>query len=194
LTEFGDEHAIRRGIERARTLLFSDDEENTPMKAYTRYSTTTRRKIRYCLLGATFAGAGVIASACLDRPLCATKVDAKGHVVEDCRPRTTNMFVDTAPGAPVDKIDFLFLIDNSSSMSDKQEVLRAAVPDLVDRFVNPVCIDEAGNRAVAASPEERCPSGMKREFPPVRDIHVGIITSSLGGHGTAPRSANRMRP
>src|SRR5438067_676018 len=31
---------------------------------------------------------------------------------------------------PVSKIDLLFMIDNSSSMADKQAILAAAVPDL----------------------------------------------------------------
>lgn len=121
--------------------------------------------------------------ACLDRPLCSTKTDVNGHVTEDCRPRTTNIFVDTAPGAPVDKIDFLFMIDNSTSMSDKQRVLEKAVPDLVDRFVNPVCLGDDGHRENAPGPDALCPAGTHREFQPVKDIHVGIITSSLGAHG-----------
>src|SRR5688500_8961314 len=38
-----------------------------------------------------------------------------------------------------DKLDLLFMIDNSISMSDKQEILRLAVSDLMDRLVNPIC-------------------------------------------------------
>ncbi|HRI67738.1 MAG TPA: hypothetical protein PK156_26025, partial [Polyangium sp.] len=34
-----------------------------------------------------------------------------------------------------------------------------------------------------AGPLEPCPPGAKREFPPVLDIHLGVISSSLGGHG-----------
>ena len=65
----------------------------------------------------------------------------------------------------VDKVDLLFMIDNSLSMADKQEVLKAAVPALVDRLVTPKQI------------------GGKPEFKPVLDIHIGVITSSIGGHG-----------
>src|SRR5207248_842992 len=43
----------------------------------------------------------------------------------------------------VSKIDLLFMIDNSSSMADKQFILSQAVPDLVTRLVDPVCVNPA---------------------------------------------------
>jgi hypothetical protein len=51
------------------------------------------------------------------------------------------------------KLDLLIVVDNSSSMTDKQDVLANTLPDLVARL------------------------------PGVQDLHVGVITSSLGGHG-----------
>src|SRR5262245_6710446 len=48
----------------------------------------------------------------------------------------------------VTKVDLLFMIDNSSSMADKQALLAQAVPDLVNRLVDPVCIDRATERQV----------------------------------------------
>jgi hypothetical protein len=86
----------------------------------------------------------------------------------------------------VDKIDLLLMIDNSRSMADKQQILVATVPDLIRGLVNPPCLDAAG---VAASPQpagplDPCPAGTKRRFPPRTDIHVGVVTSSLGGHGS----------
>jgi uncharacterized spore protein YtfJ len=33
----------------------------------------------------------------------------------------------------VDKVDMLFMVDNSISMADKQQILTSAVPQLVDR-------------------------------------------------------------
>lgn len=83
----------------------------------------------------------------------------------------------------VDKIDLLLSIDNSASMSDKQAILRLAVPDLVERLVNPVCVDSEGNQYDPAPPGEPCPSGQSREFNPIDDIHVGVISSSLGDVG-----------
>ena len=32
-------------------------------------------------------------------------------------------------------------------------------------------------------PDAACPAGSRREFEPLRDLHVGVITSSLGSHG-----------
>jgi hypothetical protein len=83
----------------------------------------------------------------------------------------------------IERIDLLFMIDNSASMSDKQRILETAVPDLVDRLVNPVCIDPDGLQHAAAPPGERCPDGQTRQFRPVTDINVGVISSSLGDVG-----------
>ncbi|HVW30300.1 MAG TPA: hypothetical protein VHC69_33310 [Polyangiaceae bacterium] len=119
---------------------------------------------------------GACMVACLDRPLCTT-----------CVPVTTNIFVDTLTEKSVDKIDLLLMIDNSLSMADKQKVLQSAVPDLVQRLISPDCVDATGVPNKAATPGDplaQCPSPLVREFTPIRDIHVGIVTSSLGGHGS----------
>ena len=92
------------------------------------------------------------------------------------------------PGGPIgqsDKIDLLIMVDNSRSMADKQQVLRQSVPYLLDFFRNPPCIDGI-DLSVAAQPAtaaESCPADSERRFTPVDDIHVGVISSSLGGHG-----------
>jgi hypothetical protein len=89
------------------------------------------------------------------------------------------------PPSVASKIDLLLMIDNSRSMADKQEILGAAVPDLVQRLANPPCVD--GNGAPApmqpTNPLEACPAGTSRVTAPVLDIHIGVISSSLGGHG-----------
>ncbi len=86
--------------------------------------------------------------------------------------------------APSGKIDLLFMIDNSASMSDKQSVLAESVGALVSRLVNPICVAPDGTPgATPSSPDAPCAAGTSREFLPVADIHVGVISSSLGGHG-----------
>ncbi|HEX7669504.1 MAG TPA: hypothetical protein VF395_07975, partial [Polyangiaceae bacterium] len=131
-----------------------------------------RRKA--ALLSAAAVGAALGVTSCLERPLC----------TDDCRPRTTNVFVDTVDQTSVDKIDLLFMIDNSASMADKQLVLSQAVPNLVQRLVSPNCVTPGGDQGqTPTSPSENCPSGTEREFEPIKDIHIGVITSSLGGHG-----------
>lgn len=66
-----------------------------------------------------------------------------------------------AGGAPAltNRVDLLLMIDNSMSMADKQAWLAEALPRLLQRMTNPA----AGT--------------------PVNDLHVAVISSSLGGHG-----------
>lgn len=109
----------------------------------------------------------VLTSACLDRPLCTT----------DCEPKTTNQFVIKVPTGGIDKIDLLFVIDNSASMADKQAILRQAVPSLLARFVNPLCVENGA--PLGPSSNGKCERGVS-EFKPIDDIHIAIITSSLG--------------
>ncbi len=84
-----------------------------------------------------------------------------------------------------DKLDLLFMIDNSPSMQGKQALLAESVPALVQHLMNPDCLDEHGEKtgAVADAATGICPSGVPA-FRPVQDLHVGIITSSLGDHGS----------
>jgi hypothetical protein len=115
-------------------------------------------------------GAGATAG-CLDRP------------VAPAVPKTSNIYVDEIRQTAVDKIDLLFMIDNSISMADKQAMLAAAVPELVGRLVTPICVDAddqpVGGNAIGGD----CGGNGSPEFNPIKDIHVGIVTSSLGSHG-----------
>ncbi len=77
------------------------------------------------------------------------------------------------------KIDLLFVIDNSISMADKQRLFADAVPVLLKRLVKPLCVDANGNPTGEFSP---CPAGAE-EFASLDDIHIGIVSSSLGHHG-----------
>jgi hypothetical protein len=117
-----------------------------------------------------------VAGGCLNRQL------------EPSEPRTTSTIVEQLSQSAVDKIDLVLMLDNSRSMADKQEILKQAVPDLVRGLVNPNCIDPVTKVPLPAakqptSPLADCPNGSKREFNPVLDFHIGIISSSLGGHG-----------
>ncbi|RYZ08387.1 MAG: hypothetical protein EOO73_08015 [Myxococcales bacterium] len=93
---------------------------------------------------------------------------------------------DDGPQQEVGKVDLLLAIDNSLSMAEKQRLFADALPELVERLVNPRCVDDAGNVVSApASPSAACPSGSRRELKPLRDLHIGAITSSLGSHGAS---------
>jgi len=132
----------------------------------------TARLVRAGLASLAAAGvAAALATGCLDRP------------VVPAQPKTSNVFVDQIVQTAVDKIDLLFMIDNSVSMQDKQEILKAAVPVLVKRLVQPICVDAAGKPTGASSVNGSCPGGGGPEFSPIGDIHIGIVSSSLGAHG-----------
>lgn len=93
---------------------------------------------------------------------------------------------DAGPQAEATKVDLLLAIDNSISMAEKQQLLAKTMPDLVKRLVNPYCVNSRGAVvAQPASPAAACPNGSQREFEPLTDLHVGVITSSLGSHGAA---------
>jgi len=82
------------------------------------------------------------------------------------------------------KIDLLLVVDNSRSMADKHELLAKATSDLVQSMTNPPCVDANGNVGqTPATPLDPCPSGETRRHEPVADIHVGVLSSSLGGRG-----------
>jgi hypothetical protein len=127
------------------------------------------------------------ATGCLNRP------------IDTLEPKLTQSSFESIPSGRVEQIDLLLAIDDSISMADKQKILGDAVPVLVRRFVNPFCIDPSLENPVPTEeidqPEtvdEECPviesNGAQvrteREFLPVRDIHVGIISSSLGDLGS----------
>jgi hypothetical protein len=140
------------------------------------------RLVRAGLAGlvAVSAVAG-LATGCLDRP------------VVKATPTTSNVFVDQIVQTAVDKIDLLFMIDNSVSMADKQEILKAAVPVLLGRLVSPICVDANGVPTTGSETTSgKCASQnppSAPEFAPIGDIHIGIVSSSLGAHGGTVCSA-----
>lgn len=79
----------------------------------------------------------------------------------------------------VSRVDLLFVVDNSRSMADKQEVLALSAQDLVGGLVAPPCLDASG--AAVPAQDGVCPAGSARPFAPVRDLHIGVVSSSLGG-------------
>jgi len=123
--------------------------------------------------------------ACLDRPISVAEPSTKASVLI------------TSRQTAVDKIDLLFMIDNSASMADKQRILAEAVPDLVTSLVLPPCVDERGEpNGERANPSaeqgQECKSG-RPEFAPVVDIHIGIVSSSMGSPG-GTQCQNASRP
>jgi hypothetical protein len=66
----------------------------------------------------------------------------------------------------VDKVDLLFVLDNSGSMAEEQKKLADVLPDFVTVL--------ATGQLTPAMPKER------PDFPPVRSLHIGVVSSDLG--------------
>jgi hypothetical protein len=129
--------------------------------------------------------ATLLASACLVTPACLRRP------VSDQPPTTKDTYGTMVPQPAIDKIDILVMVDNSGSMADKQKLLGKAVPDLVRGLVLPKCVDKktrapTGKLSDPTKPDdEMCEPGSEPAFPPVTDMHLGVISSSLGGFGSA---------
>jgi len=157
-------------------------------------------KMTKVLLGTGIA-VGVAAAGCLTRPVVSEN------------PTTKTSFTAQVKQQSIDKVDILFMVDNSASMGDKQQLLADAVPVLVNRLVNPNCVatatsgagstcttaadctgtlganaecDITGNNGAGqcfvAGDNSACSTvpNTKAEFDAVHDMHVGIVSSSLG--------------
>ncbi len=112
-----------------------------------------------CTLGLLVLGtcaAALSTTGCLDRPVVAIK-PGKGGVV------TSKLRVSS-----LDKVDLLLMVDNSASMKDKFTELGRRMPELIKALADP----------------DVDPATMKPKTKRVADLHVGVISSSLGSHGT----------
>jgi hypothetical protein len=117
---------------------------------------------------ATYAGLAVVASlglvgmGCIDRP------------VTIVRPATQQGVAVEVPNEAVDKVDLLLEVDNSNSMRENQEHIAEQLGSLINTLTNPP-ID---------------PATMRPRYPPVRDLHVGVVSSDLGTPGAQVRGCD----
>jgi hypothetical protein len=63
-----------------------------------------------------------------------------------------------------EKIDLLFMVDNSHTMREEQAALRAQFPRLIERLIDGVDLDGDGTL----------------EYEGARDVHLGVVSSDLG--------------
>jgi hypothetical protein len=139
----------------------------------------TKRLGKWLVVGTTVGGT-CVSVGCLTRPV-------------GKQPPTTKVnFTSQVSQQQVDKIDLLFMIDNSASMGDKQKILADAVPLLLNGLVRPKCVKTGTNTQVGDKVADyngnkannfNCPTGSEPEFRPVTDMHIGVISSSLGSMG-----------
>ena len=127
---------------------------------------------------------GVLGAGCLSRP------------VTNASPTTQTNFTTVVHNETVEKVDLLFMIDNSASMGDKQNLLAQAVPIMINRLVSPNCVDANNNPdGTTANPDGTCTNTADTaEFPPVHDMHIGVVSSSLGGRGGDQCPASATNP
>jgi hypothetical protein len=113
------------------------------------------------LVGVLALGAG--AAGCLDRPVAKPNTNLQSGV----RIPVTN--------DAIENVDMLFEIDNSNSMSENQANLARNFGTLIDQLVNPPVN----------------PMTMRPLYPPVKSLHLGVISSDLGTPGSVvPSCAN----
>jgi len=140
---------------------------------------STKQLVKVLAVSAAITASGAAGAGCLSRP------------VGTQPPSTKVNFTSTLSQQQVDKVDLLFMIDNSASMGDKQLILKDAVPNLLVGLLKPKCVDANGvqqGNAVANPNSNKaarydCPGTSEPEFAPVTDMHIGIISSSLGSFG-----------
>ncbi|MCZ7686765.1 MAG: VWA domain-containing protein [Sandaracinaceae bacterium] len=88
---------------------------------------------------------------------------------------------DDVPGitvADVGKVDLLFVVDNSGSMSEEQVALAYELPRMIQILASGD-VDEDGDNLDAL------------DFDGVRDLHVGVVTTDMGTGGHAAPSCAR---
>lgn len=97
-------------------------------------------------------------------------------------PPDRTLLLRVQPNEPA-KVDLLLMVDNSVGMPEKQALLAQSLPRLLSGLIAPRCLDEDGEPTGVVDEGGTCARGVP-EFTPIRDLHVGVITSSLGDMGS----------
>jgi hypothetical protein len=131
------------------------------------------------------AAAGSLAAALLGA------CDGRSYIetnplLEDAGADVVEVDAPVEPPPPIEeatRVDVLLVVDNSRNLDVAHQALAETVPYLINRLVNPACVNGLGNvLGQAPGPGAACEVGV-RDFAPVTDIHLGMISTSLGGHG-----------
>jgi hypothetical protein len=134
------------------------------------------------LLASALAGPAVLGAL----SGCAGRAALDTSLVLDAGPDVDAAVEEDAAPPPLEKsskVDLLLVVDNSPNLDLAHQLLADTIPYLVDRLTHPVCVNGLGNvLPTPADPGAPCPSGV-RDFPPITDLHIGLISTSLGGHG-----------
>lgn len=113
-------------------------------------------------VGAGFEPASITFS--VDELSASSPVPPLGGPVPDAGP------VDAGPLSPSNELDILFLVDDSSSMSEEQQSLASALP----RLISVLSTGDFDQDGLTTGPDD---------FPPVSSVHAGVITTDMGTGG-----------
>jgi hypothetical protein len=86
------------------------------------------------------------------------------------------------PDAKPDALDLLFVVDNSGSMASEQLRLEAQMQRIVEVLTK-------GDRQPKAAFD---PSDTTRYFPAIKSLHVGVISTNLGGIDEPPQNGGAI--
>lgn len=89
-------------------------------------------------------------------------------------PCTVSGVFDSITRAGNSNVDLLFVIDDSSSMEFEQDTLASALPELV--------------RSLAAGEIRDATGKVTQRFPPVKSLHLGVVSSDMGVSGVDERA------
>ncbi|MFO0559830.1 MAG: hypothetical protein U0269_17555 [Polyangiales bacterium] len=121
--------------------------------------------------GGVLIGVGVALGACLDRPVTGVCPAVQSGVSEVVR------------NDEVEKIDLLIVVDNSGSMAENQANIMAQLGPLIDQLTNPRCISRDTPGGGVPHPCDRTNLDDIQQYPPVKDLHVGVVSTDLGTPG-----------
>src|SRR5690606_17833776 len=103
-------------------------------------------------------------------------IEREGRTVNPC---TQDTVAEQIQVNNVDKVDLLFMVDNSNSMAEEQASLAAEFPRMIE-------ILTSGDFELDGDPTG------PNDFDPVRSLNVGVITSDMGVGGyDVPTCVNR---
>ena len=107
-------------------------------------------------------------------------IEREGRPVNPCTNVTIGQAIQVTN---VDKVDLLFMVDNSNSMTEEQASLTAEFPRMVNILASGDFDQDGDDVSDGEMGDE--------DFEPVRDLSVGVITSDMGTGGFTVPTCSR---
>ncbi|MDP3278042.1 MAG: hypothetical protein Q8Q09_22845, partial [Deltaproteobacteria bacterium] len=117
--------------------------------------------------------------ACLDRPVAAATPALESALSE---------VISIDPGI---KVDLLVMVDNSSSMRERQRNILRQLGPMIEQLTNPPCISRSTPGGGTPRPCDLHNPDETRQYPPIDDLHLAVVSSDLGTPGSTVPSCDR---